>query len=35
MPNVNMGTSPGRASIVRQEDKVGPGQYDDGKQFGS
>ena len=35
MPNINMGTSPSRATNVRKDDNVGPGQYDDGKRFGS
>ena len=29
MANVNMGTSPSRATNVRKDDNVGPGQYDD------
>ena len=34
MPNVNMGSSPSRGSIKSKNDAdVGPGQYDDGKQF--
>ena len=33
--NVNFGTSESRATIVRKGEDVGPGQYDDGKRFGS
>ena len=29
MANVNMGTSPSRASIIRKGDDIGPGQYED------
>ena len=35
MANVNFGTSESRATIVRKGEDVGPGQYDDGKRFGS
>ena len=35
LANINMGTSPSRATIVRKDDNVGPGQYDDGRRFGS
>ena len=35
MANVNMGSSPARGSFKPRTDSVGPGQYDDGKTFGS
>ena len=31
MANINMGTSPSRATFVSKGMEVGPGQYDDGK----
>ena len=35
LSNINMGSSPARASFVRKDDaNIGPGQYDDGKDFG-
>ena len=35
MPNINMGSSPARGSFIKKDDaNVGPGQYDDGKEFG-
>ena len=35
MPNINMGTSPSRGSFIKKDDaNIGPGQYDDGKDFG-
>ena len=35
MPNINMGSSPSRGSFIRKDDaNVGPGQYDDGNEFG-
>ena len=35
MVNINMGTSPSRASFIKKEVEIGPGQYDDGKNFGT
>ena len=35
MANINMGTSPSRASFIRKTEDIGPGQYDDGKRFNS
>ena len=35
LANVNMGTSPSRGTFVEKGNDVGPGQYDDRKQFGS
>ena len=32
--NITMGTSPGRAELVTKTTTVGPGEYDDNKQFG-
>ena len=35
MPNINMGSSPSRGSFIKKDDtNIGPGQYDDGKEFG-
>ena len=35
MPNINMGSSPARGSFIKRDDtNIGPGQYDDGKDFG-
>ena len=35
MPNINMGSSPARGSFIKKDDaNIGPGQYDDGKDFG-
>ena len=35
MPNINMGSSPSRGSFIKKDDaNVGPGQYDDGNEFG-
>ena len=34
MANVNMGTSPSRGTFVQKGNDVGPGQYNDGRQFG-
>jgi len=34
MANINMGSSPSRATFVSKGIDVGPGQYDDRKQFG-
>ena len=35
MANVTMGSSPSRATFVQKDSAIGPGQYDDGKRFGS
>ena len=34
LANVNMGTSPSRGRVVQKGNDIGPGQYDDGNQFG-
>ena len=35
LANINMGTSQSRADIIRKDDNVGPGQYEDIRRFGS
>ena len=34
MANITMGTSPSRASLIRKEADIGPGQYNSDKRFG-